>query len=48
MTREELIAGVTAHRRFRHLGPGFAQTSDTLLKPFAWHGDPREPSVLAR
>jgi hypothetical protein len=39
VTREELIAGVTAHRRFSHLGPGFAHTSDTLLKPFAWQGD---------
>ncbi|GAB2677622.1 DNA glycosylase AlkZ-like family protein [Kribbella swartbergensis] len=39
VTREELIAGATAHRRFSHLGPGFAHTSDTLLKPFAWQGD---------
>ncbi|MGW6277924.1 DNA glycosylase AlkZ-like family protein [Kribbella sp. NPDC055071] len=39
VTRAELIAGVTADRRFSHLGPGLAHTSDTLLKPFAWQGD---------
>jgi hypothetical protein len=39
VTRAELIAGVTAHGRFSHLGPGLAHTSDTLLKPFAWQGD---------
>ncbi|MEV0646796.1 crosslink repair DNA glycosylase YcaQ family protein [Phytomonospora sp. NPDC050363] len=39
ITREQLIAGVTAHARFAHLGPGLAHTGETLLKPFAWQGD---------
>ncbi|NUS52249.1 MAG: hypothetical protein HOQ22_14570, partial [Nocardioidaceae bacterium] len=39
LTVEELAAAVTAHRRFAHLGPAFADRSATILKPFAWQGD---------
>jgi hypothetical protein len=39
LTRAELCAAVTADRRFAHLGPAFADGSDTLLKPLTWQGD---------
>jgi len=38
LTRAELGAAVTAHRRFRHLGFAFADEAGTLLKPLTWHG----------
>lgn len=38
LTRDELGAAVTAHRKFRQLGSGF-DGSDTLLKPLTWQGD---------
>jgi hypothetical protein len=39
MTRDELVAAVTAVPRFGHLGFAFADGASTLLKPLAWQGD---------
>lgn len=37
--REQLVAGMTEHPRFRHLAAAMTDRSDTFLKPFAWQGD---------
>ena len=39
LTRDELGAAVTAHKKFGHLGFAFADGAGTLLKPLTWHGD---------
>ncbi|HYI21190.1 MAG TPA: crosslink repair DNA glycosylase YcaQ family protein [Candidatus Limnocylindrales bacterium] len=39
LTREELIAGITAKRRFRHMGEAMRSGWGTVLKPLAWQGD---------
>ncbi|WP_454050068.1 DNA glycosylase AlkZ-like family protein [Cellulomonas sp. Marseille-Q8402] len=38
VTRDQLVASVTAVPRFRHLGPGLSHPGMTLLKPLAWQG----------
>jgi hypothetical protein len=38
LTRAELGAAVTAHRRFGHLGFAFADDAGTFLKPLCWQG----------
>ena len=38
LTRAELGAAVTAHRRFRHLSFAFADDAGTFFKPLCWHG----------
>lgn len=39
LTREELIAAVTAHEGHDHLGDALRSGWGTLLKPIAWQGD---------
>ena len=39
LTREELIAAVTARRGYGHLGDALRSGWGTLLKPYAWQGD---------
>lgn len=39
LTREELVAAVTARRGLRHVGEGLRSGWGTLLKPLAWQGD---------
>jgi winged helix DNA-binding protein len=39
LTREELVAEVTAQRGLRHLGEALRSGWGTLLKPLAWQGD---------
>jgi hypothetical protein len=39
LTREELIAAVTARRRLGHVGDALRSGWGTLLKPLAWQGD---------
>jgi hypothetical protein len=39
LTREELVAAVTAQRGLGHLGEGLRSGWGTLLKPLAWQGD---------
>jgi hypothetical protein len=39
LTREELIAAVTARRGYGHLGAALRSGWGTLLKPYAWQGD---------
>jgi hypothetical protein len=39
LTREELVATVTAQRGLGHLGEGLRSGWGTLLKPLAWQGD---------
>src|SRR5438445_12284535 len=39
LTREELIAAVTARRGYGHLGDAMRSGWGTLLKPYAWQGD---------
>jgi hypothetical protein len=39
LTREELVAAVTARRGMRRLGEALASSWGTLLKPIAWQGD---------
>ena len=39
LTREELIAAVTARKELRHIGDGLRSGWGTLLKPLAWQGD---------
>ena len=39
LTREELIAAVTARRGYGHLGDALRSGLATLLKPYAWQGD---------
>jgi hypothetical protein len=39
LTREELIAKITAHRGLRHVGDALRSGWGTLLKPLAWQGD---------
>ncbi|QZY30294.1 DNA glycosylase AlkZ-like family protein [Nocardioides coralli] len=38
LTLDELAAGVTARRAYRHLRPAFTEAG-TLLKPLTWQGD---------
>jgi hypothetical protein len=39
LTREELIAAVSARRELGHVGEGLRSGWGTLLKPLAWQGD---------
>jgi len=39
LTREQLIAAVTAHRGFGHIGDALRSGWGGLLKPLAWQGD---------
>jgi hypothetical protein len=39
LTREELIAAVTARRGLKHIGEALGSGWGTLLKPLAWQGD---------
>jgi hypothetical protein len=39
LSREDLIAAVTAQEGLRHLGKGLRSGWGTLLKPLAWQGD---------
>jgi hypothetical protein len=39
LTREELVAAVTARRGFAHVGDALRSGWGTLLKPLAWQGD---------
>jgi winged helix DNA-binding protein len=39
LTRDELVAAVTAERRLRHIGEALKSGWGTLLKPLAWQGD---------
>jgi len=39
LTREELVAAVTAQRGFGHVGDALRSGWGTLLKPLAWQGD---------
>ncbi len=39
LTREELVAAVTARRGLRHVGEALRSGWGTLLKPLAWQGD---------
>ena len=39
LTRADLGAAVTKHRRYAHLGFVFTEDNWTLLKPLAWQGD---------
>jgi hypothetical protein len=39
LTRDELVAAVTAQRGLRHIGEGLRSGWGTLLKPLAWQGD---------
>ncbi len=39
LTREELIAAITAKRRFKHMGEAMRSGWGTVLKPLAWQGD---------
>ena len=39
LTREELVAAVTARRGFGHVGDALRSGWGTLLKPLAWQGD---------
>jgi hypothetical protein len=39
LTREELVAALTARRGYAHMGDAFRSGWGTLLKPFAWQGD---------
>jgi hypothetical protein len=39
LTREELVAAVTARRGFGHVGDALRSGWGSLLKPFAWQGD---------
>lgn len=39
LTREELVAAVTAKRGFGHVGDAIRSGWGTLLKPLAWQGD---------
>ena len=39
LTREELIAGITEKRRFKHMGEAMRSGWGTVLKPLAWQGD---------
>ncbi len=39
LTRDELVAAVTADSAFVHLGEALRSGSQTFLKPFAWQGD---------
>jgi len=39
LTRDELIAAVTARRGYGHLGDALRSGWGTLLKPYAWQGD---------
>ena len=39
LSREELVAAITARRGLRHLGEALSSGWGTLLKPLAWQGD---------
>jgi hypothetical protein len=39
LTREELVAAVTARRGLKHIGEALGSGWGTLLKPLAWQGD---------
>jgi len=39
LSREELVAAVTARKELGHLGEGLRSSWGTLLKPLAWQGD---------
>ncbi|HUR20694.1 MAG TPA: crosslink repair DNA glycosylase YcaQ family protein [Vicinamibacterales bacterium] len=39
LTREELIAQITRHRGFEHLGEAMKSGWGTVFKPLAWQGD---------
>ena len=39
LTREELVAAVTKHRGFGHVGDALRSGWGSLLKPLAWQGD---------
>lgn len=39
LTREELVAAITARRGLAHVGDGLRSGWGTLLKPLAWQGD---------
>jgi hypothetical protein len=39
LTREQLIAGITQHKGFAHLGEAMRSGWGTVFKPLAWQGD---------